>query len=154
MPMKKASKKSTGREIVREIFTPGYLERARQRATRRKSRWNLLLFIVGIIAIAAVTVLLVLLADFYLQFRGSPSLFSPETPERTQILVICGGFFVSLPISMVLANSLVWLIPPARRALDAETKAHPGTEYPTAQRHLTYAARKMIALYKKLLGQL
>lgn len=38
--------------------------------------------------------------------------------------------------SMVLGNFLIYLIPPARRAMDNEDKAFPGTKYATAQRTL------------------
>ena len=146
--------KSTGEEIARELLTPGYVERALHRATRRKSRWNLVLLGAAIVNIGVVSVLIVQIADLYLQSRGSPPLFSPDTPERTRILAVCGALFVSLPLGMVLANLLVWLIPPARRALNEEAKAHPGTDYWTAQRHLTWIARKLAALYEKLLGKL
>ena len=147
-------KKSTGHEIAREILTPGYLGRARHRATRRKGLWNFLLFAAVVATIGISTVLLVRIADFYVQFQGSPPVFAPESPEWKRTVVACGALLVSLPIGMVLANLLIWLIPPARRALDREAVAHPGTDYRTAQRQLTYMARKMIGLYRKLIGKL
>ncbi|MDR3456588.1 MAG: hypothetical protein P4N60_04025 [Verrucomicrobiae bacterium] len=147
-------KKSSGREIAGELFAPGYFDRARQRATRRKSRWNLLLLPAVILGIGSVVFFIVRLADIYLGYRGCPPLFSPDTPEWKQIVVVCGALFVSMPVGMVLANVLVWLIPPARRALNAEAKGRSGTDYRTSQRHLIYISRKMVKLYRRLLGQL
>jgi hypothetical protein len=37
---------------------------------------------------------------------------------------------------MILGNFLVWLVPPARRALDLEAKAHPGTSFTETNRGL------------------
>jgi hypothetical protein len=51
--------KSTGEEIARELLTPGYVERALHRATRRKSRWNLVLLGAAILSIGVVSVLIV-----------------------------------------------------------------------------------------------
>jgi hypothetical protein len=147
-------KKSTGREIAEELLTPGYLDRARQRATRRKSRWNLLLLPAVVLSIGSVAFTIVWLSDLYLGFRGCPPLFSPDTPEWRKTIVVCSALFVSLPLGMLLGNLLVWLIPPARRALNQEAEAHPGTDYRTSQRHLIYLSRKMVKLYRRLLGQL
>ena len=149
-----APKKPTGREIAEEFLKPGYLERARHRATRRQSPWNLLLLPAVIASMGVVCALIVWVADFYLRFQNSQSLFSQETPEWKQALVICGALLVSLPVGMILGNLLVWLIPPARRALDQEAAGHVGTDHRTSQRYLLYLSKKMIALYKKILGQL
>jgi len=37
----------------------------------------------------------------------------------------------------VIGNFLVYCIPPARRAMDAETRGFPGTDYSTAQKALS-----------------
>ena len=63
-------KKSNGREIAEELFTPGYFDSARQRATRRKSRWNLLLLPSVMLGIGSVVFFIVRLADLYLGYRG------------------------------------------------------------------------------------
>ena len=86
-------KKSSGREIAEELFTPGYFDRARQRATRRKSRWNLLLLPAVMLGIGSAVFFIVRLADLYLGYRGCPPLFSPDTPEWKRIVVVCGALF-------------------------------------------------------------
>jgi hypothetical protein len=57
-------------------------------------------------------------------------------------LILFSPFVPTLTAAMVVGNYLVRLVPPARRAMDAEARAFPGTEYSTAQREL-----KRITLY-------
>jgi hypothetical protein len=52
------------------------------------------------------------------------------------ILATVSPFFGSIPLSMILGNFLVWLVPPARRILDAEAKPFPETTFWNAQRKL------------------
>lgn len=42
----------------------------------------------------------------------------------------------TMTAAMVIGNFLIYLIPAARRAMDAEDKDHPGTDYCTAQNQL------------------
>jgi hypothetical protein len=129
---KPGSLRSTADEFRRGTF----FANAQTRSSRRKSRWNLLLLLalplwIGLwseaIKLAKTT------ATFLLHGRTVPvDLVWPGA---------IAPFFVYFPMliatlltSMVLTNYVIYLlIPPARRAMDAEDKAFPGTEYATQQ---------------------
>jgi hypothetical protein len=55
-------------------------------------------------------------------------------------LILFSPFVPTLAAGMVIGNFLIYLIPAARRAMDAEDRSFPGTEYSTAQRELTRLA--------------
>ena len=57
-------------------------------------------------------------------------------------LILFAPFVPTIAAAMIVGNYLVCLVPPARRAMDAEDRAFPGTEYATAQREL-----KRLTLY-------
>ena len=42
----------------------------------------------------------------------------------------------AMALGFMLANLIVWLISPVRRALDAEAEGYPGTSFPDAMRDL------------------
>ncbi len=51
-------------------------------------------------------------------------------------LIVFSPFIPTVVAAMLITNFLVYLIPPARRAMDSEDRAFPGTEYGTAQKTL------------------
>jgi hypothetical protein len=75
----KVRNKSTGREIAEELLTSGYFERARRRASRRQSPWNILLVLMSLASIAGAWMGIVWIADHYLPFSKSGSRFSSDT---------------------------------------------------------------------------
>ena len=42
----------------------------------------------------------------------------------------------TIPVSLLMTNCLVWLVGPARRALEAEAKPYPGASFSASQRAL------------------
>jgi hypothetical protein len=121
---------------VDELKRGTFFANARSRSSRRKSPWNLLLLLalplwIGLlvegIKLARTVALLLLHGRAIPADLIWPSAIAP--------------FFVYFPMliatmltSMLLINYAVYLlVPPARRAMDAEDKAVPGTEYATQQ---------------------
>jgi len=119
------------RSIADEVYSKEYLARARRRAQRRRSPWSLLLFVL-IIGFTGVV--------WRLLFHGMWGVHTWIYPEHvagrdqfwrkgiggrafvSSFLLLMPLLFVSLPIGMMLSNYVVWCIPPARRALDAEAQ--------------------------------
>jgi len=120
-----------------------YFRAARQRAQRRKSAWNLLLFPLGFgawIGIWYAFFRLVWafhttiypdhqLADFWQ--RGIS--FASFVPS---FLMVFAPMLSAMAAGFAFANVLVWLIPPARRTLDAEARGYPGTSFNESMRSL------------------
>jgi hypothetical protein len=125
----------------REIRTPGYFERARQRAQRRKSPWNVLLVPLVFCGVAAVA---------YTLFRAMwriHTLFFPAHAGRLsefwQKGISCSAFVssfillmpllvASVPLGMILANAVAWCIRPARRAFNREAQGVKWAAFPEA----------------------
>jgi hypothetical protein len=117
---------------------------ARRRASRRKSPWNLLLLLQFPLW-CGVWWFMVLLGGA-LHFALHPQPLSQRTEwmrllldgpiTGPKALLVFAPMIPALTGAMVLGNFLVWLIPPARRALRGEARAHPGTDYGTSQRAL------------------
>jgi hypothetical protein len=127
-----------------EIRSGTFLENARIRSSRRKSKWNLLLPIVIVplwlslwwVAIELACVAHILFSGAsvppvrdWMKALGSGMSFA-------NILILFAPFVPAVTAAMVIGNYLVYLVPAARRAMDAEDQAFPGTEYRTAQREL------------------
>ena len=120
----------------RELREGSWLANARSRASRRKSPWNFLL-ILALPLWLALWWFCISSSEFIAHaithgrpFLGDliwPSSFAPA-------LVYFPLLFTTIPLAMVLINYFVYYcVPPARRAMDAEDKAFPGTEYSTQQ---------------------
>jgi hypothetical protein len=132
-----------------------YLDEARQRATRRRSPWDLLLipaFVasLGLLWWFFVALLLVAHGNLYLgqDLASTPRGVGP-------ILTTVSPLFAAIPLGMLFANALVWLIPPARRALEREALA-PRASFQTTQGCLLRGTTLMvpIALALGILGTL
>lgn len=123
------------REIADEVFTEGYWGRARQRAQRRRSWWNLVLIplVIGGVALTFYALFQLMwqvhvmiypehagqLGDFwrkYVSFRSFISSFLLAVPLG----------IVALPLGMIAANIVAWSIPPARRAFAREAEGVAG----------------------------
>ncbi len=113
-----------------------YYTEARARAKRRKSPWNLLL----IPAVATPWLLLMSLSTitfatlYRLAHPASEFVILPDTVGG--ILMAVGPLFAWLSPAMILGNLLVSLLPPARRALDAEAASAPRAGRVAANRDL------------------
>src|SRR5262245_25019179 len=113
-----------------------YLDRAFARAQRRKSRWNLLLPVAFFAVVVPMFVLLLV------GLEGSLRQVYPDRPwlsQRRGVGVTLEAFclvLTAIPISLLMTNCLVWLVRPARHALDAEAAPYPGSSFSASQRAL------------------
>jgi hypothetical protein len=114
----------------------GYVDEARARAKRRKSRWNFLLIPAVLLPLMvfwwATTAAL---GELYrVMHEGRQFTVLPDTIGG--ILMAVAPLFAWLAPSMILGNWFLAAIPPARRVLDAEASGFPGTDRRSAQRDL------------------
>lgn len=132
------------RELLRELGTDGYSARARARAQRRRSPWNLVLIPLAIGGVGATWyAFLVLLA-------AVRNLVVPEHSATLGELSRCEGmfpivFFVSsfvaaIPVGLVLGNSLAWCVASARRTFEKEAQGVWHASYSDVQRDLLVIA--------------
>lgn len=116
-----------------------YLEEARARAKRRKSRWNLLLIPAGFPPVVMVWAAAVLLAEQgHMHFYPGESLRSGGGPWV--VVAAVAPLFAAIPIGMLVGNFLVRQIAPARAALDREASSDPALSYGGSQAALRRAA--------------
>jgi hypothetical protein len=112
----------------------GYIDAARNRAKRRKSLWNLLLIPCYVIPWLSLWMASAIGCGV-LYTRIHPGVVVRILPDAIGGVVIAIGLlFAWLAPAMLIANGLVSLVPPARRALDRE--AVPGTDRASANRGL------------------
>ena len=120
----------------RELREGTWLANARTRASRRRSAWNFLL-ILALPLWLALWLLCVRASGLIAHAitHGRPFLSDLIWPSSfAPALVYFPLLITSIPLAMVLINYFVYYcVPPARRAMDAEDKAFPGTEYSTQQ---------------------
>jgi hypothetical protein len=131
--------------VVEEIGTGSFLANARHRSSRRKSVWNLLLPIVIVplwLLLWWVAVELVWLVHVAVMHTPATGAFESWMKgmgfamSLTEFLMIFPLMIPTMIGAMVIGNFLIYLIPAARAAMDAEDRAFPGTEYATAQKAL------------------
>jgi hypothetical protein len=145
--MSRPPKPGTLRSALHEMRSGTFLGNAQLRSRRRKSPWNLLLLLIFPVWAFLWMKILAILWNLALFARGAaiPAtaagwLVNPGWASRPMSWAGALHLFAPcIPVlvgSMVLGNFLIYLIPPARRAMDNEDKAFPGTEYSTAQRTL------------------
>jgi hypothetical protein len=109
-------------------FTAAQLARAK----RRKSGWNLLLLPAVLLPLAAMWAGLCGGANLmHMQLYPGESLRTAK--GLWPILATLAPFFAATPLAMLIGNFIVWLVPPARRALDIEASAYPGTSFRASQ---------------------
>ena len=109
---------------------------ARLRARRRHSPWNLILIPFGLAGWLGTWYLLFRLVwnfhrllypkHLFTDFWGKGISFASFVPSFLMLFAPAGG---ALCVGLVITNCIVWLIPPARRALDAEAVGYPGTGF-------------------------
>lgn len=148
-------------EIAKEVSTKGYVSRARQRAARRKSPWNLVLILLGLGGIAGTLYVLV-----QLMWRVH-TLFYPAHVGRfhefwgngigagafvSSFLLVVPLFFAAIPIGMLLTNLVAWLIPPARRAFAREAEGVEGASFRQTMGELGKVALVLVPICLLLSG--
>jgi hypothetical protein len=123
--------------LIKETFSAGFFERARTRARRRKSLWNLLLIplVIGFVALVGWTLATVLLS---IQRKLMPEdiIFSSFT-NIAGLLMFVPIIFPSFAVGMMIANLIIWCIPPARAALDKEAEGVKHASFREAMRDLS-----------------
>ncbi len=113
-----------------------YYSAARERAQRRKSAWNLILIPPGLVG---------WLGSWHGLFCivwGFHKVLYPQHDFRNfwqegislgsfafSFVMLFGPFFGALCLGLIFANLVAWLIPPARRALNAEAVGFEGTGF-------------------------
>ena len=120
-----------------------YYREARWRARRRKSAWNILLF-----PFCLGGWLTLWYALFRLVWAFHVAIYPHHQLDQFWHGGISTGNFAlsllmmfapapgAMALGFMLGNLIVWLISPARRALDAEAEGYPGTSFPDAVRDL------------------
>jgi hypothetical protein len=116
---------------------------ARWRAQRRKSAWNILLFPLcfgGFLVCWYVLFQLVwkFHTAIYPEHRFA-EFWQPGIRMVNFILSFLMMFSITpaaVALGFMLGNILIWLIPPARRVLDAEARGYPGTSFGESMRGL------------------
>jgi hypothetical protein len=132
------------------------LAEAQQRARGRRSPWNLLLipaFVasLGLLWWLFVALLLVAHRNLYLgqDLANTPRGVGP-------ILTTVSPLLAAIPLAMLFGNAVVWLVPPARRAMERQATLVPGTSFQTTQSCLLRGSTLLvpIALALGILGTL
>jgi hypothetical protein len=123
----------------RELEEGTWVKNARERSRRRKSAWNLLLPLFALPLWCTFTFLLgwAALALHTLLRPEAVSLFASGSLRLSTALVLFPIMFSALCPALLLTNFLVYLIPPARRAMNAEDRDYPGTDYDSSRRALS-----------------
>jgi len=129
-------------ELASEVSRKGYLSRAQQRRTRRKSPWNLLDLLFGLpcIGIAWWTLLHSIWAVhnwFVPQSAVSfPMILHSHATGFASIVFFLAPLFAAIPVGLFLSNSIVWCIPPYRRASQHEAEGVWHASFSDAQKDL------------------
>lgn len=119
-----------------------YFERARERAKRRKSPWNIVLFAIGYGLWPFVTGALVL-AVIYLPFdrHGSFTEIARLNENNLEMAVIViPMLLLAKVLSSIASNLLMYCIPAARRVFEQEATLYPGTNLKASLAGLLKAA--------------
>lgn len=115
-----------------------------QRRAARRSPWNLLLFLFAIIAVAGTWIGMVeLLLALRVQFRPPDAFLFDGTRWGNIVTHVLPGF-PAIAAGLLCGNVLVWLIPPARRALTIES-SH-GTNFKSSNRALAKGLVLVLAI--------
>jgi hypothetical protein len=154
--MSRQPKPGTFKSALSEMRQGTFLRNAQRRSSRRKSPWNLLLLLIFPLWIFLWFKTLAILWNLALLVRGgvvptsvsgwlANSGLGSQPMSWALALHLFAPFIPLLAAAMVIGNFLIYLIPPARRAMDNEDKDFPGTEYSTAQQTLVKLALVTLA---------
>lgn len=119
------------KNIFKEIGRKDYLQRARQRAKRRRSPWNfilppLMLISVGLIWYVLFQFMWSVHVHFFPAHAGR---FEQYWNEGIGARAFVSSFLLSIPLGiasvplgLIVSNAVAWCIPPARRAFEREAE--------------------------------
>ena len=125
----------------RELKEGSWYNNSRQRAQRRKSPWNFLLLLFGLPLWGLFTLLPVWAAlSLHRIFHvDAAPLFASGPLRLNTALILFPALFAALSPALIVTNFLVYLIPSARRAMEAEDRGYQGVDYASSQRSLSKA---------------
>ena len=123
-----------------------YWHRARTRAARRKSPWNLLLIPAALIPwFVGWWLSTIVFGQIYrLTHPGAWFILLPDSLGG--VLIALGLLFAWCPVAMLIGNLLVHAVPAARRALDQEASTARGTDYRSSNGALLRLASILVPL--------
>jgi len=124
-----------------------YITEARSRAQRRKSLWNVLLFVFAFLSIGFITFYSSKYIIYLFQPDTTPFSAIGQKNDIQLIFIIVPLFLVSIPWGLMLGNILIWLIPPARRTLDREAQGYKGCSFNESMRGLCKIASIMSVIF-------
>jgi hypothetical protein len=142
-PRKKAQPDQLA-QFRREVAAGTWLTGARTRAQRRKSFWNLLLPLLGFplwglfafaLAWAAYELRLLVLGG-----PGTLRMFMAGPMRLASFLVLLPSLFAAIAPAFLVTNFLVYLVPPARLAMEVEDRNFPSAGYRPSQSALARMA--------------
>ena len=113
-----------------------YFTEARNRAQRRKSLWNVPLFVLAFLYVGFITFYSSKYIVYLFQSATTPFSAIAQKNDIQLIFVTVPLFLVSIPWGLMLGNILIWLIPPARRTLDKEAQGYKGCSFKESMRNL------------------
>ncbi len=106
-----------------------WFRQARLRARRRRNPRNLLLFVIAFFFIAGAFAGMYLLITLFQNNLFPPTAFFGNYTRLGGILMYVPLLFPSIIMGFLLAKLVVWLIPPARAALDREAQEAVGVDF-------------------------
>ena len=131
-------------ELASETTRKGYVGRAQQRASRRKSPWNLLDLLgfawMGIVWWGLVHGIWAL-RNLVMPQHAIPfsTVFHSQHTGLSPIVLFISPLFACIPIGMLISNSILWYIPPYRRACTREAQGVWHASFSDAQRDISLA---------------
>jgi hypothetical protein len=114
-----------------------YFEEAQARAKRVKSLWNLLFIPLTAGGIALVCWILLAAILFLISFF-EPNHRSLESyaDENARSFIVIPLVFAAMPLGMMIANTVIWLISPLRRIEENEARGRSNTNFVNSMRGL------------------
>jgi uncharacterized membrane protein len=123
----------------------GFIKEARSRAKRRKSAWNLLLIPAVLVPVVAIW------GSLVLGFESIHSAYHPGQSLRNGsgvavIVTTVGPLFAAIPLGMLIGNWLVWLLPAARKVIDAEAIKSSAPDFVSSQKFMFRASAMILVI--------
>jgi hypothetical protein len=138
-------------QLLDELRADGYLSRAKARARRRKSAWNLILIPLALVGIGLSHFLLVWFLvgarNWVLAERAVPldELVTMDCPGIAPILLFVIPLVGAIPLGLFFTNGVAWCIPPARRAFDKGAQGVWHASFREAQLDILLLARYLVS---------
>lgn len=116
-----------------------YYAAARRRAKRRRSPWNLLLFVFKW-PLTAIWCIVLVKTVLWIPHHGALTFREAAQHDGPMLLIVLPLLCLSLILAMLTTNFLLFLIPPARRAFESEAGDDPKLHFAGTQKALLKVA--------------